>query len=186
MKTHPISIGFDDARFDLKKGSKTTSLIGVICQGVRMVKVVKDQIEIDGKDSTKILINLVQREKDLVQLIFTHTITFGGFNLIDLKKIYSRTKKPIIAITERNVDLDSVKKALYKKYPKNYENKINKIINAGNLYQTSVDTAGGDRQVFFHCIGITPQKVGKVLEKVCIDSKLPESVRMAHLIGRAL
>ncbi|GAH25061.1 unnamed protein product [marine sediment metagenome] len=34
MKDFPITIGFDDARFNLKSHSKTTDLIGIVCQGV--------------------------------------------------------------------------------------------------------------------------------------------------------
>ena len=41
MKDFPITIGFDDARFNLKSHSKTTDLIGIVCQGVRMVNMLK-------------------------------------------------------------------------------------------------------------------------------------------------
>lgn len=149
-----------------------------------MVKVVREEIKIDGNDSTEKLTQLVKGDNDLIHYILTHTITFGGFNLMDMREIHDRTEKPIIAITERIVDLDSVKKALSKKFPYEYESKYEKILNAGNLYHTTVETAGGRSDVYFHCYGIAPKDVEELLEKVCIDSKLPESVRMAHLIGR--
>ncbi|MHA1275443.1 MAG: endonuclease dU, partial [Promethearchaeota archaeon] len=106
MKDNPINIGFDDATFKLKSNSKKTQLIGVICQGVRIVKAVRSEIDIDGDNATSALIELVLKHKNLVQYVLTHTITFGGFNLIDLKKIYDKIKKPVIAITEREVNLD--------------------------------------------------------------------------------
>ncbi|MFX1364161.1 MAG: DUF99 family protein [Promethearchaeota archaeon] len=184
MKDHPISIGFDDATFDLKNSVKATQLIGVICQGTRMIRVVRDDITIDGDDATEKIINLIRDNEKHVQYILTHTITFGGFNLIDLTEIYSKTKKPIIAITERDVDLDSVNKALRSKFPDTYKSKLRYIIEAGNLYETEINTAGGLSKIFFHCKGITIQSAESLLKKLCIDSKLPESVRMAHLIGR--
>ena len=186
MKDNPITIGFDDATFKLKTSVKTTQLIGVVCQGTRMVRVVRDDIKIDGDDATEKIIKLVRDNEKHVQYVLTHTITFGGFNLVNLTDIYTETGKPIIAITERKVDFDSVESALKIKFPHTYKNKLRYIIDAGNLYETDINTAGGISKLFFHCKGISVKEVESLLEKICIDSKLPESVRMAHLIGKIL
>ena len=183
MKDNPITIGFDDATFELKTGSETTQLIGVLCQGIRMVKVVKCEIVIDGNDATENLIKLVKQNEN-IQYILTHTITFGGFNIVDLEEIYHETGKAIIAVTEKKVDLDSVIKALKKKFPSNYNNKIKNIFNAGELYETDVNTAGGFSRIFFHSKGLKIAEAEALLNKINIDSKLPECVRLAHLIGR--
>jgi len=185
MKKHPITIGFDDAKFDLKSSSKKfTYLIGVVCQGTRMVSVSKKKILIDGDDATEALIELAKKSQNHVQYILTDTITFGGFNIVDLSEIYNRTNKPIIAITERKVDLELVKNTLIKKFPTNYQSKLQNIINAGNLYEMEIETAGGLSKVYFHYKGIKFEEVIQLLQNVCIDSKLPEPVRLAHLIGR--
>jgi len=184
MKDNPITIGFDDATFELHSESKYTQLIGVICQGIRMVNVVRTEIIIDGDNATENLIKLVKQNEKHLQFVLNHIITFGGFNLINLTDIYSKIQKPIIAITAREVNFDSVKKALKSKFPDTYKNKLRCIIDAGNLYETEVNTAGGTSKLYFHCKGITIEDVESLLEKICIDSKLPESVRMAHLIGK--
>ena len=185
MKENPITIGFDDASFKLKSTErKTTQLIGVVCQGTRMVSVVRREIEIDGYDATEALIELTKQNELHVQYILTDTITFGGFNIVDLNEIYNKTKKPIIAVTEREVNLESVKDALIKKFPHSYKLKIQKIINAGNLYETDIETAGGFSRIYFHSKGIDPDEVELLLQKICIDSKLPEPVRLAHIIGK--
>ncbi len=184
MKDNPITIGFDDASFEFHSESKYTQLIGVICQGTRMVSVMRDEIIIDGDDATEKIIRLVKKNEKHVQYVITHTITFGGFNLININKIYSEIQKPIIAITEREVDFDSVKNALKHKFPDTFKNKMRCIVDAGNLYETEINTAGGFSKVYFHCKGINIKDVESLLEKVCIDSKLPESVRLAHLIGK--
>ncbi|MFW9973457.1 MAG: DUF99 family protein [Candidatus Odinarchaeota archaeon] len=184
MKENPITIGFDDATFELHSESKYTQLIGVICQGTRIINAVRDEILIDGDDATEKLIGLVKKNEKHVQYILTHSITFGGFNLINLETIYSKLQKPIIAITEKEVDFDSVKKALLEKFPHTYRNKIDCILSAGNLYETEIKTSGGLSKVWFHCKGFDINDVEKLLTKVCIDSKLPESLRLAHIIGR--
>lgn len=184
MKDNPITLGVDDATFAFKSSSKSIPLIGVVCQGTRMVNVVRKNILIDGDDATAVLIELIRLTEKHIQYVLTDTITFGGFNIADLDKVYVETGKPIIAVSERKVDLEAVKKALIKKFPKNYETKFQNIINAGNLYETTVETAGGDSNVYFHVKGLKIDEVEALLEKLCIDSKLPECVRLAHIIGR--
>lgn len=185
MKENPITIGFDDATFNLRDPeSRTTPLIGVVCQGIRMVGVVKKNIKIDGNDSTEALIELIKRTEKHVQYVLTDTITFGGFNIADIQEVYESTGKPIIALTEKNVNLDMVRNALLNRFPIEYKNKIKKIIRAGNLFETEISTAGGISKVYFHPIGIELKEVKELLEKLCIDSKMPECVRMAHLIGK--
>jgi endonuclease V-like protein UPF0215 family len=186
MKDSPITIGFDDSKFQLKSKTKITQLIGIICQGTRLVNVVRDQISIDGDDATDKLIQLVNPHVKEIQYILTDTITFGGFNIIDMEKIYTSTNKPIIAITEKEVNLETVEAALKKNFPTHYLEKIQKVIIAGELYETEILTAGGLSKVFYHVKGASHKEVNDLLERVCIDSKLPEPIRIAHLIGKAL
>jgi len=186
MKDFPITIGFDDAKFNFNSNSKTTDLIGIICQGTRMVGMVKKEIIIDGDNATEVLIELTKLNEKHVQFIITDTITFGGFNIIDLEKVYDITRKPIIAVTERMVDLGAVRKAVGKKFPNKYERKLQNIVNAGELYETLIKTAGGYSKVYFHFKGIQISEVESLLHKICIDSKIPEPVRLAHIIGKVL
>jgi len=186
MKNSPITIGFDDSRFQLKSNIKKTQLIGIVCQGTRVVNVVRDEISIDGDDATDTLIKLATQHIKEIQYILTDTITFGGFNIIDIERIYTLTNKPVIAITESHVNLESVKTALKKNFPRSYISKLQKIIRAGDLYETEILTAGGLSKVYYHVKGAPAEVVNDLLIKICIDSKLPEPIRIAHLIGKAL
>jgi endonuclease V-like protein UPF0215 family len=149
-----------------------------------MVNVVRKTINIDGDDATEALITLIELNQKHIQYVLTDTITFAGFNIYDMKEVYEKTGKPIIAITEREIDLDAVKKALIKKFPNKYDNKFQKIINAGNLYRTEINTAGGLTSIYFHYKGLQISEIEILLSKICIDSKLPECVRLAHIIGK--
>jgi endonuclease V-like protein UPF0215 family len=186
MKNSPITIGFDDSKFQLKSNIRKTQLIGIVCQGTRLVNVVKDDITIDGDDATNILIKLVNLHVKEIQYILTDSITFGGFNIIDLDEIYTQTNKPIISVTERLVNLNSVEAALRKNFPEQFNKKMELIIKAGDLFESEILTAGGISKVYYHVKGVSPEEVNELLEKLCIDSKLPEPIRIAHLIGKAL
>ncbi|MFX1377565.1 MAG: DUF99 family protein [Promethearchaeota archaeon] len=186
MKDNPIIIGIDDAPFELKTKAKTTQLIGVICQGVRTVNIIKTEIQIDGNDASEKLIEMVKENEKHVQYILTHSITFGGFNLINLNQIYYELEKPIIAVNERKVDIDSVIKAIKLKFPDTYKFKIQNIIDAGSLFHTQIETAGGLSDIYFHIKGIEINQAELLLKKTCIDSKTPECIRLAHLIGKII
>ena len=93
-------IGFDDATFNLKANKKETQLIGVVCQGTRMMSVERRVIDIDGDNATEALIELIRRTEKHVQYVLTDTITFGGFNIADIEEVHTQTGKPIIAITQ--------------------------------------------------------------------------------------
>ena len=183
MKDNPIVMGFDDAMYQGFEASKT-QLIGVVCQGVRMVDTVRGEIDVDGNNSTDVLIELIKFKEKHVQYIITDTITFGGFNIMDMKRVFQEIKKPIIAVIDREINLESVKNALMKKFPDTYKEKFKLIINAGNLYQTDIKTAGGFSTLYFHSIGISINEVELLLRKTCVDSKQPECTRLAHIIGR--
>ena len=62
--------------------------------------------------------------------------------------------------------------------------KLQNIANAGELYETLIETAGGSSKVYFHSKGIQFTEVETLLHKSCIDSKIPEPVRLAHIIGK--
>ncbi len=183
MKGNPIVMGFDDATHQ-RYGASTTQIIGVVCQGTRMVDTVRSEIDVDGNNSTDVLIALARLKEKHVQYIITDTITFGGFNIMDMKRVFQEVKKPIIAVVDREIDLDSVKNALMKKFPDTFKEKYKLILNAGNLYQAAVKTAGGIATLYFHAIGVNTDEVEVLLNKTCIDSKQPECTRLAHLIGR--
>ena len=184
MKDFPITIGIDDAKFDLKSNVKKTFLIGAVCQGTRLVNVLRTTISIDGDDATKAIISLIKQTEKHIQYVLTDTITFGGFNIINLEEVYNKTLKPIIAVTETKVNLDNVNQALLKRFPDTYKKKFQNIINAGNLFESEILTAGGYSKIFFHYKGISLNEVDILFEKVCIDSKIPEPIRIAHIIGK--
>ncbi len=184
MKENPITIGVDDAQFELHTSARKTQLIAVVCQGIRIVHIDRKEIEIDGEDATNALIDLVKRNEKHAQYVLTHTITFGGFNIVNLERIYKETEKPIIAVTEREPNLETVNSALKAKFFDSYEKKLANIVSAGNLFETELETSAGLSKVYYHCKGISVSEVEELLKKITIDSKLPECVRIAHLVGK--
>ena len=70
-----------------------------------MVNAVRKTITIDGDDATDALINLIKLNEKHVQYVLTDTITFAGFNIYDINEVYEKIGKPIIAITEKKIEI---------------------------------------------------------------------------------
>ena len=62
-------------------------------------------------------------------------ITFAGFNVVDIRKLNTATKLPVIALTSDKPDLDAVHSAL-NNLPK-AEERWKMILEAGKIYEVS-------------------------------------------------
>ena len=62
--------------------------------------VISTHITIDGNDATDSLIEMVNksRHQDQLGVIMLDGITFGGFNIVDIKKVFQETGVPVIVI----------------------------------------------------------------------------------------
>ncbi|NIO44111.1 MAG: DUF99 family protein, partial [Candidatus Aenigmarchaeota archaeon] len=85
-------VAWDDGPFKFKSKGKDI-LVGVIFRGGQFIDgLLKTEIEIDGLDATKKIIEKVlkTKHKDL-RIIMLDGITFAGFNTVDIKEIYEKT-----------------------------------------------------------------------------------------------
>jgi len=109
-------------------------------------------------------------------------VTLGGFNVVDIKALNSKTGLPIIAITTRKPDLAKVRAAL-KNLP-NFEDRWNAILNAGEIFP--VATHGGMQQVYVEVSGLAKETAVEILELTATRSKTPEPLRVAHLVASGI
>lgn len=177
IKNGIFSVGIDDAIH--KRGGKKTELFFIYCRGQFLEKISHTPIEVDGFDATEAIIHTLKPQTENFALIVTHGLTVGGFNLIDIEKVNTIVKRPIIAVTENKPTGDSILNAI-----KNLsEYKIRKDIldRAGPLY--SVQTKIGSNRLYFHIKGINELLAKKFLKKFSIRSRLPEQVLLAHKIA---
>jgi endonuclease V-like protein UPF0215 family len=174
------TVAIDDARY--MKGETHTDLFFVFCRGQFLEKVIRTEISIDGTDGTDAIIQILSGFKQEFRLIVTHGVTFGGFNVVDIRKIHRTLEKPIITVTENKPIGDNMINAL-KNLP-DHESKINMIHSAGELYTYS--PAIGQNNLYFHIMGITEEKASEYLKKFGMRSRLPEPLLLAHKIASGI
>src|SRR3989344_402165 len=100
-------IGIDDAPF--RKFSKgKVFVIGTVFRGGTLLDgILSTKVNVDGSNSTKKIIEMVNKSKFKPQLrcIFLDGIAVGGFNIIDIQELNKQTKLPVIVVIRKKPDI---------------------------------------------------------------------------------
>ncbi len=176
-------VGFDDGPFIPRTKGKVP-VIGVVFRGGNYLDgAFKTEVSIDGMDATKILIKLLNksRHKEQLRVIMLKGITFGGFNMIDISKIYDRTKLPVIVVNRRKPNLEKIKKAL--KHFKDFKKRWECVEHAGKIHKMKIEK---NKNIYYQFKGLSKEETEKIIKLSCTRSLIPEPLRVAHLIASAL
>jgi uncharacterized protein len=179
IKNGIFTVAIDDAPH--KRDYLTTELVFVICRGVYIEHFSHASIDVDGLNSTEMILNVLTPIIDLFQIILTHGITTAGFNLIDIERIFMELNKPIISVTE-NTPKGQFDEAV-RNLP-DYELRRLIIEKAGKHH--SYVTPAGKNAVFFQYKGLELKSVHQFLKKFAKRSRLPEQLLLAHKIASGL
>jgi endonuclease V-like protein UPF0215 family len=171
------AIGFDDAPFERYQQSKV-NIAGVICTNTRFEGMVWGAVEADGNDATETICQLLLGKKFLPQLhlILLDGIGFGGFNLVDLPQLAERLKLPCVAMMRKLPNLEKMKRAM-SNLP-NYQERLIVLQQAGKIYAAA--------PFFFQVCGEQPEVIAQALIQLTDRGKVPEALRLAHLVGAAV
>ena len=170
-------IGFDDAPF-IRGAGKNVNLAGIICAGTRFEGMVWGELQPDGFDSTEAICKLLINSKFLPQLhiVLLDGIGFGGFNVVDLPTLAAQLQLPCVAVMRRQPDLEAVIYAM--SHLPNLEKRQELLKRAGTIHEYS--------PFVFQVCGEEPEIIAKVLDKLTDCGKVPEALRLAHLISAAV
>ena len=171
-------LAWDDGPFEFKTKGKDI-LVGVIFRGGQFLDgLLKTEVEIDGDDATEKIIEKVlkTKHKDL-RVIMLDGITFAGFNTVDIKEIFEKTKLPVIVVNRKKPDVLKFIETL-KTLP-NSDKRIEAVKNAGPIYWTSVK----NKRICFQSYGIEKEDAEKIIKTTSTMSLIPEPLRAAHLIA---
>jgi endonuclease V-like protein UPF0215 family len=175
-------LGVDDGKFFLHTQG-TVIVVGVVFRGGCSIDgVMHTNILIDGLDATEkfaSMINTSPHHRQL-RLVMLNGITFGGFNIVDINRLYGATGLPVLSLTHEKPDLDAVHKAL-KNLP-NSEERWKLIVEAGEIYEIINNGA----TVYLALAGISLADAQKIIRLTSTRGCLPEPLRVAHLIASGI
>jgi endonuclease V-like protein UPF0215 family len=168
------TLGIDDSPF--RKFTKSNTLIiGTIFRGGTLLDgILSTKVRIDGNNSTKKLIKMINKSKFKKQIrcILLNGIAVGGFNIVDIKELNQKTKIPVLAVIRKYTDFKKIEETLKK-------------INKGPKYKL-IQKAGPVEKVgkiYIQRKGISLEKAKALLKLTCTRSLIPEPIRVAHLIA---
>ena len=171
------AIGFDDAPFVRHQIAKV-NVAGIICADTRFEGMVWGAVEADGKDATEVICQLLIDKKFLPQLhlVLLDGIGFGGFNLVDLSLLAQRLQLPCVAVMRKLPNLNKMKQAM-SRLP-NFQQRLIILQKAGEIYAYP--------PFYFQVCGEQPEIIAQALAQLTDRGKVPEALRLAHLVGAAV
>ncbi len=174
-------LGIDDGPF--KRSDRNTILVGTVFRsGFWLDGVLTTKIKVDGLDSTKKIIEMINKSRHKAQLrvIMLDGLTFGGMNFADIQKINEKTGLPVIVVNRKKPRFELIKNAL--KHFEDAEKRWKLIEKAGEIKEVNV----GGHNLFIQTAGIELSDAQKILKLSCTRAKIPEPLRVAHLIAGGL
>ncbi len=171
------AIGFDDAPF-VRHQLKKVPISGIICAQTRFEGMVWGEIQPDGWDATEVICQLLLDSKFLPQLhlVLLDGIGFGGFNLVDLPTLAARLQLPCVAVMRKFPNLTKMKRAL--SHLSDRDRRLQLLQRAGKIHHYP--------PFYFQVCGEQPEIIAQALECLTDRGKVPEALRLAHLIGAAV
>ncbi|MFH1788202.1 MAG: DUF99 family protein [Candidatus Altiarchaeota archaeon] len=174
-------LGFDDAPFTRK--DREVIIVGTVFRGGTILDgVLSTKVRVDGLDATDKIISLVSscRFKD-VRVIMLDGLGFGGFNLVDIKRVNEETKLPVIVVVRRKPDFKGIDKALDNLPDK--DERVGIIKKAGEPVRA--ETSNG-KHIYIQYTGINEEDAKEIVRISATRSLIPEPIRVAHLIGQGI
>ncbi|MDO9518132.1 MAG: DUF99 family protein [Methanosarcinaceae archaeon] len=171
-------LGIDDSALI----SDSITIIGVVFRGGKWLDgVLRSEITRDGMDATDTIIDMVISTKHYSQIrvIMLDGVTYGGFNPVDIVRIYEETDLPVIVIMRACPDLEKIEAAL--KNLTQPDKRLEIILRAGRI--TRVVTKNTSNPIYIQCAGIDREDARRIVQLTSTRSNVPEPIRVAHLIA---
>jgi len=175
-------LGIDDGPFSRK--DKSVLVVGVICRGNECLDgLLSTKVAVDGLDATEKLIKRINssRHKPQLKVIMLDGITLGGFNLVDIKKLWKKTGIPVIVINRKKPDIKAVEEAL-KKHFKDWEERMKIVEHAGKIRSMKVN----DFKIYYQAVGLPEDEVKEIILLSLKRAQIPEPLRAAHIIATGI
>lgn len=177
-------LGVDDGVF-VPHSKGVATVVGVVYRGGYWLDgAMRTEVKIDGMDATEKIASMITMSPhyDQLRVVMLNGVTFAGFNVVDIKKLFERVNLPVITVTREKPDFDDIRKAL-RNLPE-YEKRLEAMENAGKIIE--VPTRDSEQAVYVQIAGISEKDAEKILKSTSTRSNIPEALRVAHIIASGL
>ena len=166
-----------------KGASRKSILAGVVMRADLLLDGFSFSVAtVGGLDATEAVVRLYERlgRKD-VNILMLNGCVISWYNVIDLNEVHERTGKPLICVTyEPSPGLEKYFKVYF---PDDWAERL--AIYERNGPRTAIRLKTG-HEVFIRAIGLDEEEAKKVLDKFTLHGSIPEPLRLARLLARAV
>ena len=168
-------VGFDDGPFARDRPGARVLLVGAVCARTRLDGLLAGHVRKDGRDATARIAALVRGSpfERHVRAVLLGGITFAGFNVVDIHALAAALDRPVLVVAGRRPRLPLIQEALA--HLPDGARKWAVIERAGPM-----EPLAG---LFVQRAGLTPTEAAELLAATTLHGKLPEPLRLAHLIA---
>lgn len=178
--SRPLSnvIGIDDAPFE-RAHRGDVPIVGAVMTRTRLDGVVIDRVRRDGANSTERIAAMLRRSpfREHVSAILLNGIALGGFNVVDIAGLNAALGLPVLVVARRAPNLAAIRRALETRVP-------------GGARKWALIEAAGPMEplegVWVQRAGLEREAAARLLRESRVIGRLPEALRIAHLVAGAL
>lgn len=177
-------LGIDDGIF-APHTKDEVEVVGVVYRGGYWLDgVMRTDVTVDGIGATEKIAAMIKNSPhyDQLRVIVLDGITFAGFNVVNIKKLFEKVDLPVIAVKREKPNLEEIRKAL-ENLPE-FEKRWEAIKSAGEM--TEVRTRKAEEPVYMQVAGVSEEDAEKILRRTSTRSNIPEALRVAHIIASGL
>jgi hypothetical protein len=172
------TIGIDDAPFS-RAHRGDVAIVGAVLTRKRLDGVVISAVRRDGRNATEKIAEMIESSAfdAHVQAVLLQGIALAGFNVVDIHELARRLSRPVLVIARYEPDLAAIRRALLGRVPGG-PRKLALIEKAGPM-----EPLAG---VLVQRAGLSLAQAGRCLGDLRLHGKIPEPLRLAHLIAGAI
>ncbi|SHK77065.1 endonuclease dU [Rhodothermus profundi] len=174
----PHVLGIDDAPFERER-DKVVPIVGVMMEGATLVEgVAITRFPIDGAGATDFLAGWIQtlRWRPSLQAVVLGGITLAGLGVVDLVALSEQLALPVLAVTRRDTAGSELADALQ---AAGLEDRL-------AILERTPPAEPMGKGLYVAWAGTDAFEARQLVQAMLHKARLPEPLRIAHLIGAAL
>jgi endonuclease V-like protein UPF0215 family len=174
----PHVLGVDDAPFD-KHQPFPVPIVGVAMEGPDVIEsVAVGEFPVDGEGATEYLASWIRglRARPMLQAVILGGITIAGLGVVDLTALADRLGLPVLAVTRRNPAGSDLADAL----------RAAGLAHRLAVLERTPRAYGIGNGLYLAHAGASRVDAERLVAATLSKAKLPEPLRVAHLVGQAI
>ncbi len=182
VPSHPHVLGIDDGPFDKWRdlaAERPVPLVAVMMQGCDLVEAVAThRFPVDGEHATAFLADWIRGLRCWPQLhaVLLGGVTLAGLAVVNAPELASRLERPLIVVNRREPADDRLRRAL----------QAAGLADRARLLEQQAPVHRSASGLFTRAYGIDAAAARLIVDRTRRKGRLPEPLRLAHLIAAAV